>query len=239
MTQFLDYVKHLGHSVGVELTRYRPYEARRTEQIRRLDIQTVIDVGANRGQTGLSLREFGFGGRIISLEPLAAPFALLEGAAARDDKWTAIRGAAATAAGTASINVSRNLASSSFLSITSSSTDSAPETATEGSETVDLMRLDELEEIRVAAAPLMLKLDVQGFELEALKGATGILDGVRLIEAEVSIVELYDGQPLIADVLDHTRSIGFDLIALDPGFIDRRDGANLQFNATFGRKQTG
>ncbi len=57
----------------------------------------------------------------------------------------------------------------------------------------------------------VLKLDVQGAELEVLQGAERLLPTVRLIEAEVSFNPMYLGQPLFGDIDAFLRSHGFRL----------------------------
>lgn len=55
----------------------------------------------------------------------------------------------------------------------------------------------------------MLNLDIQGAELEALKGATRTLAGVQWIYTEISIEELYEGQPLEDEISDWLAARGF------------------------------
>ena len=56
---------------------------------------------------------------------------------------------------------------------------------------------------------------------------------VRAVECELSVAPLYDGQPLISDVLAYFCDIGFHLVALEPGFRHPRTGQFLQFNGLF------
>jgi FkbM family methyltransferase len=56
-----------------------------------------------------------------------------------------------------------------------------------------------------------LKVDVQGAELDVLRGGQQSLDSVRVIEAEVEFQELYEGQPLFTDVDAFLRDRGFGL----------------------------
>ena len=58
------------------------------------------------------------------------------------------------------------------------------------------------------AAPALLKLDVQGFELPALEGCEGVLDRFDWVYVECSFMELYAGQPLIAAGAPLLRDIG-------------------------------
>src|ERR671932_2579050 len=53
-----------------------------------LEVDTVIDVGANYGQYRGLLRQIGYAGRIVSFEPVARPFQHCAGlAAAEDPAW--------------------------------------------------------------------------------------------------------------------------------------------------------
>ena len=63
-------------------------------------------------------------------------------------------------------------------------------------------------------APALLKLDVQGFELAALKGCASLLDRFAAIYVECSFVPLYAGQPLADEVLEHLRTQGFRLAGI-------------------------
>jgi hypothetical protein len=52
-------------------------------------------------------------------------------------------------------------------------------------------------------------LDMQGYELQALEGATKVLKGVSAIHIEVSNVQLYEGAPLYPEVKARMADWGF------------------------------
>ncbi len=56
-----------------------------------------------------------------------------------------------------------------------------------------------------------IKVDVQGAELDVLRGARRAIADVRIIEAEVEFQELYSGQPLFCDVASFMREQGLEL----------------------------
>jgi FkbM family methyltransferase len=83
-------------------------------------------------------------------------------------------------------------------------------------------KMDVVETIEVPVAVLddsladirhihLIKLDLQGFELEALKGAHEVLKRTDLIMTEVEFISLYEDQPLFSEVELFLRSHGFGL----------------------------
>jgi FkbM family methyltransferase len=77
---------------------------------------------------------------------------------------------------------------------------------------VPMVRLDdELFEMKTID---ILKLDLQGYELEALKGCEKILQHIKIITTEIEFVSLYDEQPLFADIDTFLRNHGFRLLNL-------------------------
>ena len=58
--------------------------------------------------------------------------------------------------------------------------------------------------------PIFLKIDVQGYELEVLKGAS--LNEIKYIYLEASYIQLYKKQPLIDDIIRYLSSKNFKLI---------------------------
>lgn len=60
----------------------------------------------------------------------------------------------------------------------------------------------------------LLKIDVQGYELEVLKGAVGILPGIDYVFVESGIQRLYEGAPSFADIFLFLEKQGFHLMHL-------------------------
>lgn len=59
--------------------------------------------------------------------------------------------------------------------------------------------------------PDFLKLDVQGFELEVLRGANEVLQSVEAVMMEVSLIEINKGAPLFAEVVRFMADRGFEV----------------------------
>ena len=176
------------------------------------DFRTVIDVGANRGQFALySLVRFPQA-RIYSLEPLVRPRQTMAALVQECNRLQVIPKAAGATTGTAQINVSHEDDSSSLLSIGKLQVERHPETAAVGVEEVEVTTLDTAMAGVDLDGPVLLKLDVQGFELEALKGASSLLQHVDTVLTEASFVSFYDGQVLFDELHAWLKQAGFALV---------------------------
>lgn len=202
-------------------------EARLTQLLRECGIDCVVDVGANQGQYALLLRSLGYDGVIESFEPGAEAFELLAKHAKRDSGWHCTRTALGASAGTAQLNVARNSVSSSLLLPLPAHVSAAPTSRIRSREDVEVVRLDEVN-LHGSAQAIWLKLDTQGYELEVLKGAVTTLSRVRVVQSEVSLVPLYEGQSGILDMVRFLEEWGFGLVDVIPGFRDPRDGSLMQ-----------
>ena len=109
------------------------------------------------------------------------------------------------------MNVSNRHDSSSLLRITDRQTSVFPGTQGAGMESVRMVTLDSAIDLDVIHAPALMKIDVQGFELEVLKGAKEALRRCDYVYAEVSFEELYEGQALAPEVIAFLAGEGFGI----------------------------
>lgn len=202
-------------------------------------IDTVLDVGANEGQYGLFLRELGYAGRIVSFEPLSAPYERLRRSAARDAWWTvAPRTALGNQEGAVRVNVAlNNGASSSILPMLEAHRLAAPDANYVGSEMAPMSRLDRAAaEFFTEAKNIFLKLDVQGYELPVLQGASELLTRICGVQLELSFLPLYEGQALFPEMAAWMQRAGFGIWGVVPGFLDNSKGRLLQADVIFFRE---
>ncbi len=83
------------------------------------------------------------------------------------------------------------------------------------------------------ATPVLMKVDVQGFELDVLAGAETTLQRVDVLIVETSMVELYERQPLFHEVYEFLRARGFVFAGSFDQILDPSGGAVLQADAIF------
>jgi FkbM family methyltransferase len=211
--------------------------ARRARLFAAYGIEHVFDVGANAGQYARELRALGYAGHVRSFEPLSAAYAQLAAAAATDPLWEVVQVALGERDGQAELHVAGNSFSSSLREMLPLHREHAPESAYVGSEVVPVRRLDALvAEHGWPTARAVLKVDVQGYERQVLEGAGALLERIETVQLELSLVPLYSGEPLFAEMLAWMAAKGFALVALEPGFSEPRSGRLLQVDGIFRRE---
>jgi FkbM family methyltransferase len=225
--------------LGLELRRANAWtvsELRVVEYLKHLGVQTVLDVGANDGGYASELIRAGWTGAIVSYEPLPTAWEGLRAQAAAHPGWSvAPRQALSDSTGEVTFFEAGNSYSSSLLRMTDTHVSAAPESATVREIQVPTVRLDDV--IGDAGpGPHFLKIDVQGGEMMVLGGAPESLRGsVVAVQTEVSLAELYEGQPHAGDVDVFLKAAGFELWDVIPGFRDPATMRLLQYDAIYVR----
>lgn len=227
-------LKNFVARLGLEATRSEySFRSRRNTLIRVLEIDLVIDVGANEGQWASDVRSGNSDIPIVSFEPLTKAFSSLASAKGRDDKWSLVQAAAGAETGTLGIHVAANSVSSSFLPMLELHRNEAPGSETRSIEQVRVTTVDT--EIGSAGTRIYLKADTQGYEFEVLKGSVKTLNRACAVELELSLVPLYAGSPSIWDAIRSMEIAGFTLCLLEPSFTATTHPQTLQLDAVFVR----
>lgn len=232
-------LRRLLNRAGVDVVRHQPvphHLARRAHLLRRFAPDVVLDVGANAGLYGREAREIGYGGRLVSFEPMAAAYVALAAQAARDGAWQAVNAALGAAPGEAVLNVAANSWSSSLRPMLDTHLHAAPDSAYVGRETVRVETLDRVFGSHVGAGErAWLKIDTQGHERDVLAGAAESLPRIDTIELEMSPVGLYEGEALFTEMFDWLVARGFACVHLQPGLYDPADERLLSLDGYFHR----
>lgn len=209
--------------------------------IRLLEIDLVVDVGGNRGQYARLIRQrVGYRGPLITVEPMPEAAAALRAAASGDAQWSIVEAALGARAGRATLHVMRGHELSSLLAPSNRASDSlARFNQVERKVEVAVQTLDELlarHELAQGKRRIYLKLDVQGLELPVLRGGAASLAQVAALQAELSVIPLYEGVAPYHEQMREIESMGFqlsflpahnytqfpDMIDFDAHFVSRR-----------------
>jgi FkbM family methyltransferase len=176
--------------------------------MRDIKVGSLIDVGANRGQFSLLVRHHFPDALIHAFEPLEPERQALRSVVA--DPLALYPFALGISAGEASFHVTSKRDSSSLL-LPGAAQEAASGVTLTSSIKVQVKRLAELLDVAALPRPILMKLDVQGGELDVLKGAADVLPLIDAIYAEVSFVALYEQQPLASDITAFLHDNGFAL----------------------------
>jgi len=189
--------------------------------------QTLIDVGVAY-QTS-ELYEAFRDATILLIEPLVEfePF-LRKICASYNSQY--ILAAARETRGTAVLNVRADKVGSSLLNeVEGYAVDSSPRT-------VPVITIDEVCLERNLRGPFLIKVDVQGAEIQVLAGAKRTLQETEAVILEVSLFGFWIGGPQFYDVIARMKEYGF--VAYDfCGFLHRPfDNALSQVDVIFARE---
>lgn len=188
---------------------------------RHLDIQCVLDVGANKGQYRDFLREHvGYQGLILSFEPVSELVQHLMTRAAKDKQWRIFPFALGATDTTKAFNVMSTSQFSSFLEPDHSVIGNyRGKNSVDHQETVPVKQLDTfMAELsgKLALKNIYLKLDTQGYDLEVVKGASKTLPTVKAMQSEVSVLGIYSGMPDFLTAIQAFRANHFDITGMFP-----------------------
>ncbi|MBH0178857.1 MAG: FkbM family methyltransferase [Nitrospira sp.] len=195
------------------------YHAQLRSIIEKLEINAVIDVGANEGQFAKKLRSFYFG-EIHSFEPVTLAFEKLAEAASPDPKWHVYKLALGSQESTQTINVSDETVFSSLLRTNDYCVQRFGRTAQgKREELVSIRRLDELLDKMVPNIEnkrVFLKMDTQGYDMEVFKGLGNKLKHVTALQSEISLISIYEGMPHWTESVSAYEQAGFGVVGMFP-----------------------
>jgi FkbM family methyltransferase len=162
--------------------------------------RTIVDIGANKGQFALAATTIRPSAVVHSFEPLSAPSREFARIFAGVSCVHLHRYAIGASNYSATMNVSARDDSSSLLPISEVQTHIFPGTGAVGTEPVQVRTLSEVLRSEDLTPPALLKLDVQGYEYNALLGCEQLLTRFSAIYVECSLIELYKGQRMLSDI---------------------------------------
>lgn len=181
-----------------------------------------LDVGANEGRFSKHMRTAGYGGRLISFEPIPAECRKVERLAEGDPEWNVCCYALGddTTQREFKINLTQGTKTvfSSFRQV-KDGVDCLSESIP-----VKVYRLDDvlpslISDIR--RPRVFLKMDTQGFDRDVFDGAVNSMQSIVGLQSELSVIHLYDGVPHFTKNIEHYESFGFELMNL---FVVSRSG---------------
>lgn len=185
----------------------------------------TIDVGAYVGDWAHDCRRAFPDTRVLMVEPSPARAAQLRRRAAGDDRFSVAQALLGASEGTAGF-------------VEQDSNSRIAPAGSPGAASMAVTTLDRL----VAGTPFdraqLLKVDVQGHDLEVLRGGAATLAHVEVLVVELSLIPLHLGAPSVRTIVDWLDDRGFRLLDI-AGLIRRpADDALWQMDAVFTRHES-
>lgn len=175
---------------------------------------TIFDVGANRGQTARRYRLVFPNAEIYCFEPFFPIVDILKKKLAGDKNVHVVAEAVSDTTGKAAFYLNRvDQANSLLQHLDFARKHYAQQTKREGMIDVETITLDEFVLNNEIATVDILKLDIQGGELKALRGARNLLQygNIHLIYTETWFAPHYKGAPLLHDLWSFLGDHGYSL----------------------------
>jgi FkbM family methyltransferase len=195
----------------------------------KLNLRTVIDVGANEGQFAITMRQLLPTAQIISFEPIPECAAGTRRRFMGDSLFRLVECAVGDNPGEGQFTVSAETGASSILQMSEIQAHHFPRSLDRRQIVVRMDTLDSLMTSQPFATPYLLKIDVQGFEYQVLTGGKGTVAAASVVVLEASYEPFYQTQKLFDDVYEFLRASGFQL----------RDSFNMMHDPETGRALQG
>ena len=193
------------------------------------DPAVAIDVGAYVGEWTRSFKQVFPHSQVLMIEPQESKMAILAKVAA-ESRNVELRPALLGARAEANVGFCESETASSVL--TESENRRPPTTY------LPMTTLDAITEGSPFARPNFIKLDVQGYEIEVLRGGVRALESAEAVLMEVNLLGLHEGVPLFHESAGYMGKHGFQVYDLCSLIHRPYDGALWQADVIFVRNSS-
>jgi FkbM family methyltransferase len=198
------------YNLGKELFSHRDCLETIDEVLKHIKPKYLCDIGANAGYWSLILHKLCPDlQHVVMFEPQSEMARKLEELNLKDVKKVIYKCAVGEKEGR--VEIKGGTPSASILSATEQKK-YFPGSLMEKSETVEIRSLDNIYRNDKLHYPDLIKIDVQGYELEVLRGASNTLAGSKYLVIELSFRQLYDGQPYLWEILKYLSDSNYEMI---------------------------
>ncbi len=177
--------------------------------LKKYAIKTVLDIGANNGQFARDLFEHFPTAILHSFEPLKDCYDELVKAMERHQEFYAYNIGLSDTEAELEMHRSAFSPSSSLRPMAELHKEMYPKSVETRNEKIKVRRLDDWARDVSLQTPLMVKIDVQGYEDKVIAGGQETLKKASIILIETSFKTLYEGQPLFDDIYESLKALGF------------------------------
>jgi FkbM family methyltransferase len=222
-------------SLNIQTSQTSPLEDenKKKDWLKNMEIKTILDIGANSGQFAREIHQLIPDATLFSFEPLSDCYEQLIDNFQGVKNFKAFNLALGNETGFKEIHRSEYSLSSSLLPMATSHKEAFPFTSNSISQKIEIAKLDDVADQLNLQRPILIKLDVQGFEDSVIKGGRNTISLADIIITELSVEELYEGQKLFDDIYKLITDLGFVYRGNYDQLHDPHDGRVLQCDGIF------
>jgi FkbM family methyltransferase len=195
--------------------------------------KSIVDIGANIGDFTLEINSFLPNAKIICFEPIVDCYNVLQSRVKGANNIVLYNFALGEKNGSEIINRSSYTPSSSLLKMADLHKSEFKFTSLSSKETITVKRLDDVEGIDEIVPPILIKIDVQGYEAFVIKGGLETIKRAKVVLCEMSFTKLYEGQSYFDDIYKTLLSIGFKYQGSYDQLVSPTNGLPLQCDGIF------
>ena len=228
-------VRKFLNSFGYEIVKAENVNHQFGSWLGKLDIKTIIDIGANEGQFIKSITGLLPGRKIIAFEPIKICYDKMI-VNTKQLNIKAFNCGLSDHNGSTEIHVSKNYVSSSILPMEELHKNLYPESKYINTQTIELKKLDDAVSGINLSKNILLKIDVQGYENKVIAGGASTIKEVAVVVIEFSYEPIYEGQWLFDETYKYFTSNGFKLVGITDQAKSDKTGIPIYADAVFVRK---
>lgn len=201
-----------------------------SKKCKKTDNDIVLDIGGGNSSTAKIFSQHLPNLPIYIFEPIKSSFAIIEASKDRTAHWIPINKAAGSTIGQTEINIANRITASSILTLNDQNPDGYQDVlGFKRKEIIEITTVDH--EVDNDSTVAVLKMDVQGYELEVLKGAEITLPRTKIVVLEVNNYQGFINAPTYFELDQYLREHGFELYDMYPAH--RENGKLLDWDAIY------
>lgn len=201
--------------------------------LRKWEYRNFLDVGSHDGSWAAQVApHLGALDKIILIDPITDVSPINFELLSKYGHVYCYRCAAGNETSERTINIASNSGeSSSILEFAAAHRSAAPDIVFNGQKSTEVRRLDDFVDVNMESC--LMKIDVQGYELEVLKGGTEVLQRTKCLVVEASLQPAYVNGSTLFSINDFLTNMNFQLVGFVESFSEPNFGRMVQVDAIF------